>query len=171
MSLTPIGDKGQRYEISAIGWPLEEKAVIGWAEDAQQAERIAAAARLAPGCKRTEIRDRWGHQAIQGCEVEAQEPLIALEELPSKLLRGEHSCFHLTFNDEHAINYMTAADYFERHPDWDHGWVSPEEREKAIANNSVWTLQWYPDTPVGFLLMRASTAAAVIVAALKDSGQ
>jgi hypothetical protein len=171
MSLTPTGDKGQRYEISAIGWPLPEKTIIGWVEYIAQAERMALGARLSPGCKRTEIRDRWGRQAIQGCDVEPNEPEIALEELPAKLLRGEHTCFHLTFNDEHAVNYMTAADYFEGSPDWDYGWISPEEREKAIANNSVWTLQWYPDTPVGFLLMRASTAAAVLAAALKESGQ
>jgi hypothetical protein len=166
MSLTPTGDKGQRYEISAIGWPLPEKTIIGWAEYIAQAERMALGARLSPGCTRTEIRDRWGRQAIQVCDVDPQEPAVALEELPARLLRGEHASFQLTFNDEHAINYMTAAEYYVG--DRDDGWISPEEREKAIANNSVWTLQWYPETPVGFHIMRASSAAAVIAAALKE---
>ncbi|MBB3386024.1 MULTISPECIES: hypothetical protein [unclassified Rhizobium] len=168
MSLKPTADQGQRYEISAVGWPLPEKTVIGWADYDHSAELMAAGARLSPGCKRTEIRDRWGKQAIQVCEVEPHETTIALEQLPAKLLRGEHTCFHLTFNDEHSINYETAAEYFSGNPDWDRGWISPEEREKAITTNSVWTLQWYPETPIGFHIVRASSAAAVIAAALKE---
>jgi hypothetical protein len=172
MSLTSPADKGQRFEISAIGWPFAEKTVIGWAEHDDQAERIALGARLSPGCKRTEIRDRWGRRAILGCSVEPEEPVIALEELPAKLLTGPHGSFHLNYNDGHAVQYQTAAEYFADFPEQDLGWISPEEREKAISSNSVWTLQWYPKNPISHYVVRGSTAAAVLAAALdgKDVG-
>ncbi|NTF67729.1 hypothetical protein G6L81_07410 [Agrobacterium rhizogenes] len=170
MSLTSPGDKGQRYEIYAIGWPLEEKTIIGWAESAAGADRMAAAARLAPGCKRTEIRDRWGRQAIQACDVEPYEPAIALDELPARLLTGPHGSFHLNYNDGHAVQYLTAAEYFLGFPEQDFGWISAEEREKAISSNSVWTLQWYPKNPISHYVVRGSTAAAVLAAALKEDG-
>lgn len=78
------------------------------------------------------------------------------------LIQGEFSSLIISFNDEHAPNYDTAEEWGEYHDLRD--WVSEEEREKAIATNSVWTCQWYPDTPVGFYLLRASSLPALIAA-------
>jgi hypothetical protein len=39
-------------------------------------------------------------------------------------------------------------------------WSSDEERLKAIRENSVWTIQWCPETPVGFCCVGASTFEA-----------
>jgi len=169
MSLTPTGDKGQRYEISAIGWPSEEKTIIGWAEYDHAAERMAASARLAPGCKQTYIRDRWGRQCVQVCDVEPDEPAIALEELPAKLITGPHGALYLNYNDGHSAQYQTAERYFASFPEQDFGWISAEDREKAISSNSVWTLQWYPENPIRHYVVRASSPAAVIAAALKEA--
>lgn len=36
-------------------------------------------------------------------------------------------------------------------------WESEEEKQKAILEDSIWTLQWYPETPVGFCVIAAST--------------
>lgn len=44
-------------------------------------------------------------------------------------------------------------------------WVSPEQREKAIRTDSLWVLQWYPDTPVGFLALAASDLDVLLAAA------
>jgi hypothetical protein len=46
-------------------------------------------------------------------------------------------------------------------------WASEDERLKAIAENSVWTIQWYPTTPVGFCCVGASTFEAAARAALE----
>lgn len=62
---------------------------------------------------------------------------------------------HLTHN-EHKAYYKTVAQAIE---DGDHGmdeWVSEEQKQKAIATNECWTLQWYPDTPVGFCILAAA---------------
>lgn len=32
----------------------------------------------------------------------------------------------------------------------DDDWTSVSEKEKAISSNSLWEIQWYPDTPIGF---------------------
>jgi len=46
----------------------------------------------------------------------------------------------------------------------DDSWVSPEECQKAIISNELWTLQWYPDTPIGFHRVMASTLEAILSA-------
>jgi len=83
------------------------------------------------------------------------------------LLKGEFSSLTIGFNDDHACNYATAQSW---HDEWEQyggdadddriEWVSEEERLKAIRENSVWTIQWYPDTPVGFYCVGASTFEA-----------
>lgn len=70
--------------------------------------------------------------------------------------------FHLHHN-QHLSYYetvqQTIADdsgyYGER------SWVSPEERLRAIETNELWTAQWYPDTPVGFHVLHASSLDAL----------
>lgn len=44
----------------------------------------------------------------------------------------------------------------------------PDEAEiaKAIATDSVWMIQWYPDTPVGFCRSCASTLSRALLEAL-----
>lgn len=96
-----------------------------------------------------------------------------IEELEKALranLKGEFTSLTVSFNDDHAANYCTAKTYAERYGAYDEhdDWVSPEERERALDQNSVWTLHWYPDTPVGFCRLRASTLSAVVDAALAE---
>ena len=81
------------------------------------------------------------------------------------LLKGEYSSLTISFNEDHACNYETAnqwRDYSD--PESRIDWVSEEEREKALAENSVWTCQWYPNTPVGFNCIGASSLTALIAA-------
>lgn len=86
-----------------------------------------------------------------------------LETLLRSLIKGEFSSIHLGFNNDHGPNYTKAADWEYYNDPEDRGeWVSEEEKTKALATNSVWTLQWYPDTPVGFCCIRASSLAAIV---------
>jgi hypothetical protein len=60
MTLTPVSDKGQRYEVSSWGDPFQgEKCVIGWTEELMIAAKMAQSIALAPGCLKWSIRDRW----------------------------------------------------------------------------------------------------------------
>lgn len=57
---------------------------------------------------------------------------------------------HLTLSihhNEHKNYYQTVEEYL---PDCEHGtWVPGDSRERAIADNEMWSLQVYPRTPIG----------------------
>ena len=53
--------------------------------------------------------------------------------------------------------------------DWSDAWISAAERKNALLTESIWTLQWYPRTPVGFHMVAASTLEAVLEAAKRLS--
>lgn len=72
---------------------------------------------------------------------------------------------HLTRNGDHACNYMTASQWIDENPDWFDG-TSKEELEKMKETNTIWDLQIYPNTPVGFNVWRAATLDAAIRAAM-----
>ncbi len=87
------------------------------------------------------------------------------------LLPGEYSSMTIAFNEEHHANYVTAQQWHDDYGFYGGGndmdsirWVSEEERLEALAKNSVWTCQWYPNTPVGFNCIGASSLAALITA-------
>jgi hypothetical protein len=95
-----------------------------------------------------------------------------VETLLRGLLKGEHSSLTIGFNDLHACNYVTARQWSEEMGQGDgmqtyndlDDWVSAAEREKALETNSVWSVQWYPNTPVGFNSLYASSLKALIEA-------
>jgi len=75
-----------------------------------------------------------------------------------KLLHGKYSSLIINFNEDHAMNSVTADEWGDYNdPDFLDDWVSEAEHDKAISENSVWTIQWYPDTQSGFYIVRAST--------------
>ena len=77
-----------------------------------------------------------------------------------------HKCgLYLTHN-QHRDYYLTAAQGVNDDPAGAQlDWVSYEEREKAIATDEVWTLQWYPETPIGFYCIAASDLDVLLRAA------
>jgi hypothetical protein len=59
------GDKGQRYEVRATGYPKKsEESTVGWSNNLEGAERMAAAIRKAPGCTSTVIFDREANAPV-----------------------------------------------------------------------------------------------------------
>lgn len=66
----------------------------------------------------------------------------------------------LDHNDHHS-SYMSAADRIKDLGDWC-DWESEEAKQRAIDTDSIWTLQWYPQTPIGFLAVAAPTLAEVM---------
>ncbi len=61
-------------------------------------------------------------------------------------------------HNQHKNYYETVQEAIDS---GDHGykpddWVSSDQMTCAIATNECWTLQWYPDTPVGFCLLSAA---------------
>jgi hypothetical protein len=55
---TNVGDRGQRFEVRAFGYPKAGKSVIGWSDDLAGARRMATSIGKAPSCTETEVFDR-----------------------------------------------------------------------------------------------------------------
>jgi len=68
---------------------------------------------------------------------------------------------YLTHN-KHKSVYQTAEEW--EHEQYETHWISDEERTKALATNELWSIQWYPDTPIGFCCLWASTLEALVTA-------
>lgn len=76
---------------------------------------------------------------------------------------------HIVHND-HKSNYITVQQAIERNY---HGYdpddfPDAEELAIAIATDSVWMIQWYPDTPVGFYNVSAATFERALEYALNQ---
>ena len=80
----------------------------------------------------------------------------------------KHLSLVLTHN-EHLLSYDTVEyEVGFGHHGYD-CWVSEEQREKAISTNDCWTLQWYPDTPVGFCILSAADLDVLLAAVLRPA--
>jgi hypothetical protein len=68
----------------------------------------------------------------------------------------KHECgLHLSHN-EHLDMYETIEDFYDAQ-----NFISEDEWNKSIAENSVWSLQWYPKTPIGFHVICAASLEAI----------
>lgn len=45
-------------------------------------------------------------------------------------------------------------------------WESDEHKKRAIETKQLWTLQWYPNTPIGFYRVAAPTLEELLTFAL-----
>lgn len=62
-----------------------------------------------------------------------------------------HKCALYLSHNEHLGDYYTAAEWIA---DWEGrecppNWRDESQKARAIETNEVWTLHWYPDTPIG----------------------
>lgn len=71
---------------------------------------------------------------------------------------------YITHN-EHKSFYQTAETWVQENADSKFGkWISEEQRAIAIASDSIWMVQWFPDTPGGFCARIGATLDAVLEA-------
>ena len=73
---------------------------------------------------------------------------------------------HLSRND-HASNYCTAAQEIADAPE-NYSNEPPEAVQAMKDADTIWTLQVYPDTPVGFVWLHRATLDALLDAAMAD---
>lgn len=74
----------------------------------------------------------------------------------------------LSRNEDHACNYVAAKQWIEEFGaanDWSD--VPPDELQRMKDTNTIWALQIYPNTPVGFNRWSRSTLDAAIDAAMQ----
>ena len=85
----------------------------------------------------------------------------------------DHKCgLYLTHNI-HKDYYTTVAKLsadINRHEIDEGDWGNDVEKTLALLLDEVWTLQWYPDTPIGSYSLAAYNLSALLEAA-RTSGQ
>lgn len=86
-----------------------------------------------------------------------------------KFPRHEAS-LHLTHN-QHKAYFDTVNDSIDKDEHGYRDWISEEQKQKAIATNECWTLQWYPDTPGGFFIMSAADLDELLKYVEENNGQ
>lgn len=79
----------------------------------------------------------------------------------------ERCAVYLEHND-FAASYRTAKQELEEDVLGTYSDVLDEIRAKMIEANSIWSLQIYPNTPVGFNIYHGSTLDDVIELAMED---
>jgi hypothetical protein len=77
-----------------------------------------------------------------------------------------HTCGLYLEHNPHKDSYLTVLEYLADRADA-FDFPNEGERQKAINTDELWTLHWYPDTPVGFL----SVAAATLDELLRYAGE
>lgn len=88
---------------------------------------------------------------------------MELNELPT------HEASLTLVHNDHKNNYLTVAEAIEQEVFGytEECWVSEAERLRAIESNDCWSLQWYPNSPVGFYILAAHSLDALLEAAKK----
>lgn len=69
-------------------------------------------------------------------------------------------------DDDHACNYVTAKEWIESLSPEEFSGCEHSEAERMKESNTIWKLQIYPDTPIGFYVWYGATLDYVIDAAI-----
>jgi len=79
-----------------------------------------------------------------------------------------HACNSLRLSkNHHADNYVSAKDWIENYVPEQYDNISPEELQRMKDTDTIWSLQIYPNTPVGFNEHQGSDLNTVIDAAIR----
>lgn len=70
----------------------------------------------------------------------------------------KHNVSLTLMHNDHKNYYNTAREWCEEYERQDfYTWQSDEHKQRAIDTDEIWTLQWYPETPIGFHAIAAPT--------------
>lgn len=68
--------------------------------------------------------------------------------------------------NEHKGSYLPLAQYLEQ-VDLKEDFRDPAALERSLATDTIWVLQWYPVTPIGFFRVAAPTFEEALELALE----
>jgi hypothetical protein len=68
----------------------------------------------------------------------------------------EHKASLTIVHNEHKDYYISAEDWIYNDSDFLE-WESEEKKLEAMNTDSIWVIQWYPETPNGFHAIAAPT--------------
>lgn len=71
-------------------------------------------------------------------------------ELSNELIKWlpKHKCGLYIEHNAHRDIYQTLQQFIDENEHYD--WSDEQEKLLALIRNEIWTIQWYPETPIGF---------------------
>lgn len=81
-------------------------------------------------------------------------------------LPKHEASLHITHN-QHKSYYEMIDEYIDDQNISDEDWATPSSKQRAIETNSLWELQWYPITPIGFCRVLGSNLKEVMAKAME----
>lgn len=69
---------------------------------------------------------------------------------------SKHTCGLYLQHNACKDMYETVAQMLNSNENF-YGWQNEKSKQKAVDTNEIWTLQWYPDTPIGCYAIAAPT--------------
>jgi hypothetical protein len=76
-----------------------------------------------------------------------------------------HKCGLFLTHNEHRDVYQSPADWIRENELYE--FASEEAKQRAIATDEIWTLHWYPETPISFNAIAAPTLEELLELAAK----
>lgn len=96
-----------------------------------------------------------------------------MQQPPSRLvsealltLLPQHACGLYLNHNAHKDIYEI-AEHWVADNDWC-DWKDEDAKARAIATDSIWTLQWYPETPIGFRAIAAPTLEELLAMIMEE---
>lgn len=117
-----------------------------------------------------EEAEQYAQEAVKAALAEQAARIQELEK-DAKRYRWlrDHKCNSLLLSrDDHASNYVSASEWIDQTRDW-YDEVPAEELQRMRDENTIWALQIYPDTPIGFCWWHGASLDAAIDAAIASS--
>ena len=110
----------------------------------------------------------WSDMRERAEKAEAEVAALKADAERYRWLREEKcNSLHLTRDGDHACNYVTAKEWIEKFMPDDFADDPQDEIQRMKDTNTIWALQIYPNTPIGFNVYHAATLDAAIDAARK----
>jgi hypothetical protein len=109
-----------------------------------------------------------GRAKLQKAGADADAEIAALRERVVELEAGleaslpEHKAELSITHNEHRCSYESAAEFLDACAIDADELARPDEIERMIESDSIWCLQWYPHTPLGFNRRYAATLVALL---------
>lgn len=73
--------------------------------------------------------------------------------------------------NDHKTTYQPLGEWLRANLLGVDDWVSPKERDRALATDECWLAHWYPDSPVEFCILLASSQEALLAALAARSAE
>jgi hypothetical protein len=114
------------------------------------------------GTKRVEKLSPADVIAQQSAKIAALRDRVAELEAGLEASLPEHKAELSITHNEHRCSYESAADFLDACAIDADELARPDEIERMIESDSIWCLQWYPHTPLGFNRRYAATLGALL---------